>query len=335
MEFDLPTIWFGIIIFATLMYIVMDGFDLGIGILMPFVKSNQQKDVMVNTVAPVWDGNETWVVLGGAALYGAFPLAYSVIIDALSIPLTIMLIGLIFRGVAFEFRFKASPTHLQFWDRAFMAGSIITTFAQGIVVGAVVQGFDVQNRVFAGGAMDWFSPFPLFCGFGLMAAYALLGATWLLTKTEGELQTAIFRLAPKALWLLIVAIVIVSVWTPLADPAIAKRWFSLPNIFLLIPVPLLTLWLCISTFKALKKGKETAPFVMTLLLVFVGFAGLGISLWPNIIPPSISIWDAASPYESLHFMIYGAIFVLPVILIYTFWSYYVFAGKVKEGDAYH
>ncbi|WP_110456479.1 cytochrome d ubiquinol oxidase subunit II [Shewanella algidipiscicola] len=335
MELDLSIVWFGIIIFATLMYIFMDGFDLGIGIVMPFVKSNAQKDVMVNSVAPVWDGNETWIVLGGAALFGAFPLAYSIILEALTIPLTLMLVALIFRGVAFEFRFKALPSHLKFWDRAFMLGSIITTYCQGVVVGAVVQGFTVEGRVFTGGQLDWLTPFPLFCGFGLLTAYALLGSTWLLTKTEGELQQTIFTFVPKILCLLIIAILVVSVWTPLTSVSIAERWFTLPNLFLLAPVPLLTAVLCWKTFDSVKKQKETSPFLMALMIVFLGFAGLGISLWPNIIPPNISIWQAAAPKESLSFMLYGALIIIPVILAYTFWSYYVFAGKVKEGEAYH
>jgi cytochrome bd ubiquinol oxidase subunit II len=335
MGFDLSVIWFGIIVFATLMYIVMDGFDLGVGILMPFIKDSRQKDIMVNSVAPVWDGNETWVVLGGAALFGAFPLAYSIIIEALTIPLTIMLVALIFRGVAFEFRFKALPNHLEFWDKALMVGSILATYCQGVVVGSVIQGFDVQNRVFTGGQLDWIAPFPLFCGFGLLAAYALLGSTWLLTKTEGELQETIFGLVPKSLSLLITAIIIVSIWTPLAHTSIAERWFSLPNLYFLAPIPLLTAWLCWKAFDSVKKRKETSPFVMALMLVFLGFAGLGVSLWPNIIPPNITIWEAASPKESQSFMLIGAILIIPVILVYTFWSYYVFAGKVKEGESYH
>lgn len=245
MHFDLSVIWFAIIVFATLMYIVMDGFDLGIGILMPFVNNEKHKDVMVNSVAPVWDGNETWIVLGGAALFGAFPLAYSVIIEALTIPLTLMLIALIFRGVAFEFRFKAVENHLQFWDRSFMVGSTATTFFQGLVVGAVIQGFDVENRVFVGGQLDWITPFPIFCGFALVATYALLGSTWLIMKTEGELQQSMFTFTNKALLAVIVALIVVSLWTPLEFPAIATRWFSTPNLFYLLPIPVITGLVCL------------------------------------------------------------------------------------------
>lgn len=335
MHFDLSVIWFAIIVFATLMYIIMDGFDLGIGILMPFVKNEQQKDVMVNSVAPVWDGNETWIVLGGASLFGAFPLAYAIIIEALTIPLTLMLIALIFRGVAFEFRFKALENHLKFWDRSFMAGSILTTFFQGIVVGAVIQGFDVEQRVFVGGQLDWMAPFPIFCGFGLLATYALLGSTWLIMKTEGELQKRMFGFTNTTLMAMISALVIVSVWTPLAYPSIAQRWFSLPNLYYLIPVPVLTGLVCLKIADSVRKRKERSPFMMALIIVILGFAGLSISIWPNIVPPGISIWDAASPASSQSFMLVGAMIIIPVILAYTFWSYYVFAGKVKEGEAYH
>ncbi|MCZ4373937.1 cytochrome d ubiquinol oxidase subunit II [Vibrio diazotrophicus] len=335
MHFDLSVIWFAIIVFATLMYIVMDGFDLGIGILMPFIKNEKHKDVMVNTVAPVWDGNETWIVLGGAALFGAFPLAYSVIIEALTVPLTLMLVALIFRGVAFEFRFKALENHLKFWDRSFMLGSIFTTFFQGIVVGAVIQGFNVENRTFVGGQLDWIAPFPLFCGFALIATYALLGSTWLIMKTEGELQQSMFRFANKTLLIMVAALIIISAWTPIAFPFVAERWFSIPNLYYLLPVPVITALACLKITSSLKNRRERSPFIMALIIVILGFAGLGISIWPNIVPPSISIWDAASPEISQSFMLFGAVLILPVILAYTFWSYYVFSGKVKEGESYH
>lgn len=197
MGIDLSVIWFVIIVFATLMYIVMDGFDLGIGILFPAIQDADDRDVMVNSVAPVWDGNETWLVLGGAGLFGAFPLAYAVIVDALTIPLTLMLIGLIFRGVAFEFRFKATPAHRQFWDKAFLGGSILATFTQGVVVGAVLNGFSVTGRSYSGGPFDWLTPFTLFCGIGLVVAYALLGATWLVMKSENPLQDKMRSVAKK------------------------------------------------------------------------------------------------------------------------------------------
>lgn len=336
MSIDLSIIWFVIIVFATLMYIVMDGFDLGIGILFPFTRSPQDRDLMVNSVAPVWDGNETWLVLGGAGLFGAFPLAYAVIIDALTIPLTLMLVGLIFRGVAFEFRFNATPSHRPFWDKAFMCGSILATFCQGIVVGAVINGFEVTGRTYSGGPFSWLTPFTLFCGVGLVVAYALLGATWLVMKSESTLQNTMRRTARGLLLTLLAVIAVISLWTPLVHSQIAERWFSLPNLYYLLPVPLLVIIASALLWRHLGRDASHAqPFILTLVLIFLGFSGLGISIWPAIIPPSITLWQAAAPEQSQEFMLIGALFIIPVILVYTFWSYYVFRGKVQHGEGYH
>ena len=336
MGIDLSVIWFVIIVFATLMYIVMDGFDLGIGILFTTTRDTADRDVMVNSVAPVWDGNETWLVLGGAGLFGAFPLDYAVIIDALAIPLTLMLIGLIFRGVAFEFRFNATPSHRPFWDRAFMAGSLLATFTQGMVVGAVINGFPVNGRSFSGGMFDWFTPFTLFCGLGLCVAYALLGASWLVMKSENALHRNMRMTARGLLLALLAVIVAISIWTPLAQPAIARRWFSLPDLFFLLPVPLLVAAIGAWLWRTLRNSaSHLLPFTLTLGLIFLGFSGLGISIWPHIIPPDITLWQAAAPPQSQGFMLVGALLILPVILGYTFWSYYVFRGKVQHGEGYH
>lgn len=336
MGIDLPLIWFVIIVFATLMYIVMDGFDLGIGILFPVTRDGHDRDVMVNSVAPVWDGNETWLVLGGAGLFGAFPLAYAVITDALTIPLTLMLIGLIFRGVAFEFRFKATEAHRPFWDKAFLSGSLLATFSQGVVVGAFINGFKVTGRTFSGGALDWLTPFNLFCGLGLVIAYALLGASWLVMKSGEPLQGKMRAAAKKLLLALLVVIGVISLWTPLSHGAIADRWFSMPNLLFFSPVPLLVIALSIWLWRCL--GNEEVhrrPFLLTLGLIFLGFSGLGISIWPNIIPPDISFWQAAAPPQSQGFMLVGALLIIPIILVYTFWSYYVFRGKIQHGEGYH
>ncbi|ABP60807.1 cytochrome d ubiquinol oxidase subunit II [Enterobacter sp. 638] len=336
MGIDLSVIWFVIIVFATLMYIVMDGFDLGIGILFPTTQDAEDRDVMVNSVAPVWDGNETWLVLGGAALFGAFPLAYAVIIDALTIPLSLMLIGLIFRGVAFEFRFKATPAHRPFWDKAFIGGSILATFSQGVVVGAVINGFSVTGRAYSGGPFDWLTPFNLFCGVGLTVAYALLGATWLVMKSENPLQARMRRVSKQLLLVLLAIIAVISLWTPMAHQSIADRWFSVPNLYFLMPVPLLVLILSGGLWKTLNNANShNTPFVLTLGLIFLGFSGLGISIWPYIIPPSITLWQAAAPPQSQGFMLVGALLIIPIILVYTFWSYYVFRGKVQHGEGYH
>ncbi|MFJ4067989.1 cytochrome d ubiquinol oxidase subunit II [Pseudomonas sp. NPDC089996] len=335
MGIDLPLIWAVIIIFGIMMYVVMDGFDLGIGMLFPFVKGEHDRDVMMNTVAPVWDGNETWLVLGGAGLFGAFPMAYAVVLEALYLPLILMLIGLIFRGVAFEFRFKATAEKRHIWDKAFIWGSLIATFFQGVALGAFLEGFKVVDRHFAGGTLDWLTPFSLFCGLGLIVAYTLLGCTWLIMKTEGDLQLRMHDLARPLALVLLAVIGIVSLWTPIAYPQIADRWFSMPNLFWFMPVPLLVLVTFYGLLKAVARNAHYTPFLLTLVLIFLGYSGLGISLWPNIIPPSISIWDAAAPPQSQGFMLVGTLFILPFILMYTFWSYYVFRGKVTHEDGYH
>ncbi|MCY1495295.1 Cytochrome bd-I ubiquinol oxidase subunit 2 [compost metagenome] len=335
MGVDLSLIWAVIIIFGVMMYVVMDGFDLGIGILFPFVKDDGERDVMMNTVAPVWDGNETWLILGGAGLFGAFPLAYSVVLSALYLPLILMLLGLIFRGVAFEFRFKARPAKRHLWDKAFIGGSIAATFFQGVALGAFIEGIPVVDRAYAGGSLDWLAPFPLFCGLGLIAAYALLGCTWLIMKTEGRLQQQMHDLARPLVLVLLGITGIVSIWTPLAHEEIATRWFSLPNLFWFMPVPILVLVCTWALLRAVANNAHHAPFVLTLVLIFLGYSGLGISLWPNVVPPSISIWDAAAPPQSQGFMLVGALFIIPFILMYTAWSYYVFRGKVTQEDGYH
>ena len=336
MGVDISVIWVAIIVFATLMYIIMDGFDLGIGMLFYFERDPQSRDVMVNSVAPVWDGNETWLVLGGAGLFGAFPLAYAVIIDALTIPLTAMLIGLIFRGVAFEFRFKATPSHRKFWDYSFAGGSLLATFSQGIVVGAMINGFEVEGRRFVGSSLDWLTPFNLFCGLGLMVAYSLLGTTWLVMKSEGALQIHMRHLTRQVLLALVGVIAVVSIWTPLGWQYVSDRWFSLPNLFWFLPVPLLvgvfSLWIW---RLSLNPNSHVMPFILTLGLIFLGFSGLGISLWPNLIPPSITLWDAAAPPSSQLFMLVGTLLIIPVILVYTAWSYYVFRGKISGNEGYH
>ena len=336
MGIDLPVVWIIIIAFGLMMYVIMDGFDLGIGILFPFVKAREDRDVMVNTVAPVWDGNETWLVLGGAGLMAAFPLAYAVVLSALYLPLLLMLLGLIWRGVAFEFRFKADEHHKPFWDIAFMGGSYVATFFQGVVLGAFLNGFEVRDGVATGGALAWITPFSLFTGLALLLAYALLGATWLIIKTEGALHDRMVALARPATLALLAAIVIVSVGTPLTHAAIAQRWFSWPNLAFFAPVPLLVLVTAVGILRSLRGGNPgAAPFLLTLCLLFLGYSGLGISLWPHIIPPAITLREAAAPPQSLGFTLVGALLIIPIILAYTAWSYYVFRGKVRPGEGYH
>lgn len=335
MGIDLTLLWAIIILFGILMYVIMDGFDLGIGILFPFFKDESDRDVMMNTVAPVWDGNETWLVLGGAGLLAAFPLAYAVILSAFMLPLIFMLLALIFRGVAFEFRFRAPPERRHLWDKAFIGGSVVATFFQGVTLGAYIEGIDVVSRQFSGGPFDWFRPFPLFTGAGLLVAYAMLGCTWLVMKTDDALQRRMIELARPLALALLAVIFIVSVWTPIAHEEIRERWFSLPNLYWFMPVPALVLACAWLLLRALDKHADVAPFLLTLGLVFLGYSGLGISVWPNIIPPDIDLWEAAGPPQSQGFALVGALFIIPIILMYTAWSYYVFRGKVRADDGYH
>jgi cytochrome d ubiquinol oxidase subunit II len=317
------------------MYVVLDGFDLGIGILFPLFPDHHDRDVMMNTVAPVWDGNETWLVLGGAGLFAAFPVAYASILSALYLPLIMMLACLIFRGVAFEIRAKSRRTR-QLWDLAFILGSAGATFFQGIALGGYISGIKVVNRAYAGGTFDWFTPFSLFCGLGLLVAYSVLGCGWLIAKTEGNLQRKLFRLMWPLTVLMLAVIVIVSLWTPLGDAAIAHRWFSMPTLIYLIPVPVLTLLCAVGMRHGVRNKHHRTPFIMGLALVALCYIGFICSLWPNIIPPSVTIWDAASPHSSQLFSLIGVLIVLPIILIYTTLGYWVFRGKVRHDDpGYH
>ena len=331
---DLPLVWAAIIVVGVVMYVLLDGFDLGVGILFPFLPTDQDRDLAMNSVAPIWDGNETWLVLGGAGLFAAFPLAYAVILPGTYLPLIIMLLGLIFRGVAFEFRFKAQR-HRHLWDKAFHYGSLAATIAQGMVLGAFIQGFEVEDRQFGGGMFDWLTPFSLMTGAALISGYGLLGATWLIMKTERELQDRCYRLARGLLFAVLAFIGIVSVWTPLLNPEIAERWFTWPKIAWLSPVPVVTALVAFAHWRALEQTREVLPFVLSLALFLLSFLGLGISLWPNVIPPDISIWEAAAPPETQLFILIGTAILLPIILVYTGFTYFVFRGKVRPGAGYH
>jgi cytochrome d ubiquinol oxidase subunit II len=330
----LPLVWAAIIGVAVAMYVILDGFDLGLGILFPFTPEEERRDVMMNSVAPFWDGNETWLVLGGAGLLVAFPLAYAVIMPALYLPIIVMLLGLIMRGVSFEFRWTAKPHH-RFWDEAFAYGSIVATFMQGVVLGGFLQGINVENRAFAGGTFDWFAPFPLFTGLALLVGYALLAATWLVMKTEGELAVNARRWAQQLLLATLVIMAIVSLWTPLAFDRIAERWFSWPNILFLSPVPILTAVAAFACWHGLRTGRDAMPFFSAVALFLLGFVGLGISNAPYLVPPSLTFWDAAAVPSSQLFMLVGTLVMLPLILGYTVFVYWTFRGKVREGEGYH
>ena len=329
--FDLTIIWAGIIGFGIMMYVLMDGFDLGQGILFPFAPNEKARDKMMNSVAPVWDGNETWLVLGGAGLLAAFPLVYSVFLPALYIGVFLLLAGLIFRGVAFEFRFKAK-TSKHLWSWSFSVGSIVASFAQGAVVGAYIQGFETEGFVYSGGPLDWLSVFTILTGLGLVVGYALLGSTWLIMKTDGEVQEWAYKITPKLLVAFLVMFAIVCVYTPYIDDSVMSRWFD--EISLLWIIPVLVIYCAYVVYRSVKKQSDGMPFVATMGIFLFSYIGLLASKWPYIVPPKFTIWDAASSYNSQLFLLIGFPFVIPIVLGYTSWSYWVFRGKVKD-TGYH
>ncbi|MEI7805345.1 MAG: cytochrome d ubiquinol oxidase subunit II [Hyphomicrobiales bacterium] len=333
MEWYLPVIWAALIGTAVAMYVILDGFDLGIGILFPLSKTEGERDQMMRSIAPFWDGNETWLVLGGGGLFVAFPQAYAVIMPAFYLPVIIMLLALIFRGVAFEFRTLSD--NKRWWNLAFAAGSTLAAFAQGIILGALIQGIKVKDGIFAGGHFDWATPFALFCGLALIAGYGLLGATWLIMKTEGRVAD---RARVQAKWLLLAVLAFmaaVSLWTPLSIERIAQRWFSLPNFYYLWPVPTLTALAAYVTWRSIERGRDVPPFLATIALFLLGYLGLVISSYPYLVPPSLTVWDTAAAPASQIFMLVGTLVLLPIILGYTALIYWLFRGKVRPGESYH
>lgn len=324
---DLALLSYLILALGVIMYVILDGFDLGVGILFPFARHHADRDLLINSIAPLWDGNETWLVLGGTLLFAAFPAAYSILLPAWYIPLIVFLFALVFRGVAFEFRPRARRKWV--WGSAFAAGSGVAAFAQGVILGSFVQGIAVEGRSFAGGPFDWLTPFTLLTGAALVTGYALLGATWLITKTEGAVQAWCYRIARRLMFALLFFIAAVSVWTPLADPAIAARWFGWPNIAYLSPVPAVTAVIAYALWRSLQTRRERAPFLLSVGLFLLSFFGLAVSLWPYIVPRALTIWDAASPPATQAFVLVGVLIMLPIVLGYTVHTYRIFRGKAS------
>ncbi len=329
---DLTVVWAVIIAFGIFAYVVMDGFDLGIGILFPGFEVGAERDAAMNSIAPVWDGNETWLVLGGGGLFAAFPLAYAIILPA-TYPLVIaMLLGLVFRGVAFEFRWR-DPVHRRWWDRAFMLGSLVAAIAQGMMLGAILQGIRVVGRAFAGGWLDWLTPFTVLTGISVAVGYALLGATWLIGKTDGPAQAHARRMARMLSIGTVVAMTAVSAATPFLSYDYWRRWFAMPGVLLTAQVPLLVVVITGILFRSIARGRHKLPFLASLALFLLGYIGLGISVFPYVVPRAVTIWAAAAPTQSQLFMLVGTVVIIPIIIGYTGWAYWVFRGKVGEG--YH
>jgi cytochrome d ubiquinol oxidase subunit II len=336
----LPVIYALIMAFIILMYVILDGFDLGIGILFAVERDKANRDVMVNSIAPVWDGNETWLVLGGSTLYGAFPLAYSVVLPAVYPLVLLMLMGLIFRGTAFEFRFRAPTERLRhLWDYAFFGGSVVAAFCQGAILGGVMHGTPIVDRQYAGGALSWFTPFTMFCGFAVVIGYALLGSTWIIWRAEGALQMNM-RVYAKYLGIAMLALFgVIGLWSPLQNPEFFHRWFVYPGIYATAVAPVLVLILAIFYFTHLRKvdvaRHDSTPFFCALGWFVVSFAGLGYSIFPQILPPGLDIWQAAAPVPSEEFLLPGVLILIPVILAYNLFAYYIFRGKIQHGAHYH
>ncbi len=333
MEWYLPVIWAGLIGTAVAMYVILDGFDLGIGILFPFARSESERDQMMRSIAPFWDGNETWLVLGGGGLWVAFPRAYAVIMPAFYLPLIVMLISLVFRGVAFEFRTVSHSKNL--WNLAFVTGSTLAAFAQGVILGGLIQGVKIENNAYAGGALDWATPFGLLCGLALVAGYGLLGATFLVMKTEGPVAERARTQSKQFLIAVLVFMAAVSLWTPLTQARIAERWFSLPNFYFLWPVPVITALVALIAWRWIGQRREVPPFLAAVVLFLLGYLGLIISNFPYLVPPTLTVWDTAAAPASQIFMLIGTLVLLPIILGYIGFIYWLFRGKVREGESYH
>jgi len=329
---DLPMVWAGLIGTAVLLYVLLDGFDLGLGILFPFAPTDKCRDKMMNSIAPFWDGNETWLVLGGGGLFAAFPLAYAVVMPAMYIPVILMLLGLIMRGVAFEFRFKSEKSRV-IWDSAFHFGSLGAALMQGMILGGIVQGITVEGRSFGGDPFDWLSAFSFMTGLGVISGYILLGATWMIMKTDGELQDWARKTAQYIILFVLIFMGLVSLWVPYLDNDVHMRWFG--DLFVwLLPIPVITAALFGVLFYSLRTKKEYLPFISSLLIFVMGFIGIAISLWPFAVPYQVTIWDAAAANTSLSLMLVGVAIMLPVILAYTAYCYYIFRGKVSDEHTY-
>ena len=330
---DLPLIWGGLIALAVFVYVLLDGFDLGCGILFPFAGSDKNRSRMMNSIAPFWDGNETWLVLGGGGLFAAFPVAYGIIMTGLYLPVTFMLFGLIMRGVAFEFRFKAAK-HRYVWDFFFFIGSVVASFFQGVMLGALIHGLQASNRLYTGGPFDWLSTFSVLCGIAVIIGYALLGSTWLIIKTEHTLQVWARKVSAWLLSALVVAMVVVNAFMYFSDIKALEGWFSFPGLLYLAPMPIIVILLFFVMRKDLVSEREYRPFLLTVALFLMGYIGVCFAIFPYIVPYQMTIYEAAAADTSLSFMLIGAVIMLPIILSYTAFAYYTFKGKTGHEHMY-
>ncbi|WP_226579047.1 cytochrome d ubiquinol oxidase subunit II [Acuticoccus sediminis] len=325
---DLPALFAALVAFCVVVYVLADGFDLGVGILFLLAPRDADRDLMMASIEPVWDGNETWLVMGGTLLLATFPAGYYVLLPAFYLPVMTMLFALIFRGVAFGFRLQTRRLRWV-WDLAFAAGSVVATLCQGFILGGLVGGVTVRDGMFAGGPFDAFGWLGLACGLGLLGGYALLGAGWLIWKTGGPTQVFAREVAHAALLLTGAMMVVVSAWSAIAVPEVAARWFAWPGIAWLSPVPLLAAAVMATLWRRIWTGGDAGTFVLALALFLLGFVGLVVSLWPYVVPRHITLWQGAADPQTLAFAGVGLLLIVPIVLAYQAHAYWVFRGKTR------
>ncbi len=330
---DYPLIWAFLIAIAVFAYVVLDGFDLGVGILFPALEDNE-KDAAMNSISPIWDGNETWLVLGGGGLFAVFPLAYAIIMPAMYIPIIAMLLALVFRGVAFEYRYRTKERRY-LWDWSFFGGSLVAAFCQGCILGGLLQGVEVFNRQFAGASWDWLTPFSAFCGIAVVIGYTLLGGCWLLIKTSGKIEEKLYPRCIRLTGLFLATVAIVSIWLPLISNPVLLRWFTFPNSAIYFLIPGVSAVAAFKLWRSLDCKAPLGAYCWTLVIYLMAFVGFAVSIYPYLVPRAVTLWEAAAPDNSLQFLLVGAVILLPIILAYTAYSYWVFRGKVKEDEGYH
>ena len=329
---SLPMFWAGVLALAILIYVLLDGFDLGVGVLFALNRNEGHRQQMMGSIAPVWDGNETWLIIVGTVLFGAFPVVYAIFLSAFYLPVALLLVALILRGVAFEFRYK-DARHRWIWDAGFVLGSIVAAFVQGAAIGAMVAGITVADGRFAGGPFDWLAPFPILCGIGLVIGYGLLGAGWLVLKTTGDLRDWAYQWLPRLMKAVIGVVVAALALTLLSDFRVVDRWLDQPWLFAFPAFAAAAAW---GLFRGVSDRRDWQPWLMASTLFVTAFAMLAGSFWPWIVPFHLTIADAAAPTASLAFLYYGiGLVAIPVILVYTGVVYWIFRGKVSADASYH
>ncbi|MFG1464148.1 cytochrome d ubiquinol oxidase subunit II [Xanthobacter sp. DSM 24535] len=330
---DLPVLIAALVAFCVVVYVLADGFDLGVGILFLLAPREADRDLMMSSVEPVWDGNETWLVMGGTLLLATFPAGYYVLLPAFYLPVMFMLFALIFRGIAFEFRLQ-TVRFRWVWDLAFAGGSLLATLCQGFILGGLISGVTMSDGMFAGGTFDFLSMLGLICGIGLAGGYALLGAGWLIWKTDGPTQVFAREVAHAALILTGAMMLLVSAWSAWSVPEVAMRWFAWPGIAFLAPVPVVTAAVLFTIWRRLWTGRDAETFVLAILVFLLGFAGLVVSLFPYVVPRHVTIWDGIADTSTVIFAATGVVIVLPIVLAYQAHAYWVFRGKVRHVGGY-